>query len=261
MRGNDVPPSAELPFFVPGFFIQALLGALQSEHIQAVDLGLDQVWRAPASDAGAMAMSRAQFLALLERACIIAKRPDFGLVLGRHISEANLHLLGAVIVASTSVRAAAEHVAALQVAMFGERLWSIEEHGDVAVYRPQHDCASRALTDLSITLAFYCIQRFVGAQHSDSIVAEIDFALVEPAEREPYRRVFGEQIRFGQTRAGIACSSRMRPRCDAHLSSRLGSHRWSEKVHASSCLPGSVSPGFHSILGQSTRLLGAAWSS
>lgn len=192
---------AGLPSALPQFLMDALLDALRAERVDPAVLGVAAKGERSPSGMQGLGLGPAEFKALMENACRSTGNPHLGLSVGKRITEANLFLIGPVIVASPSLRAAAKHTGVLQVALFGDTFFELTEDGDHEIYAPLQEISSRVLTELALSLAFTCAQRFLGEPRQRELVAQL--TLDRPVDPTPYQRAFGASVRFSAARTGI----------------------------------------------------------
>jgi AraC-like DNA-binding protein len=211
-------------YAVPGFFVQAVLSALQAERVDLSGLRVPLRAALAQTDPAGLALPWTSFLELLHSSCLATGNPALGLLIGQRITETNLHMLGPIIVASQSLRCAIEHIDAVQTVLFGDAHWQLSEHGELAFFTTKRPSETyRPETDLALALAFTCAQRFVGPAHREQLFVHV--AGTPRAHAEIYRRVFEQRVVFDATHTGL-CMPRglldvARPGTDPALAATL----------------------------------------
>jgi AraC-like DNA-binding protein len=192
--------------FVPGFFVQAVVAALKTEGIDLRTLERAVGRELAQADAGLSSLQPSEYLGLLQEASVVARNPALGLLVGQRLTESSLHILGPIIVASTTLRSAISNIEPLQTPMLGGGSWCLSERSTQAFFAPAPTSytgeGQRIATDLVVALAFFCARRFVGPEHETSFVAH--FAREQPAYAASYRRVFDQRVEFGAAQTALA---------------------------------------------------------
>jgi AraC-like DNA-binding protein len=184
---------------VPGFVVQATLGALRE-----LDLNVDEPTRTPQSqaDPASLSLPLADFDAMLARASVESGDPALGLRIARHLTEANMHLLGPLFVASRSMREGFEHVTEVLSSMFGDPPWRLRFEGAAAHYACVYALPGVVLTQLAIALIHRGMQQFVTAKHQLEMHAHFQFA--KPADCVPYENIFGSNVHFDASQPSVS---------------------------------------------------------
>jgi AraC-like DNA-binding protein len=217
------PSSAERRggLVVPVFLLRAVIAALREEGLSSALLLDAESLRLIEESDGLERAPFARYAQLLRAASITTRDPRIGLRIGQRLSEANLHLLGPIIVGSQTLRGAFRAMAELQGPLCGGQLWELHERGVRSLYGPtaelDGDPALRVNVDLALTLILRVGQRFLTLAQSETLSLQVRHA--HESERADYERAVGVPVRVGADRSALCFPTELldiaRPGTDA----------------------------------------------